>query len=64
MQNAHVQRKCLMYHAVCKVEFQPFNRSFSQLTFFILFVSIYSGVYIYRDIENKANNVPHIIYTR
>ena len=26
--------KCLMYHAACKVEFQPFTRSYSQLTFF------------------------------
>ena len=26
------------YHAACKVEFQPFNRSYSQLTFFIFFV--------------------------
>ena len=32
--NKHVQRTCLMYHAACKVEFQPFNRSYSQLTFF------------------------------
>ena len=24
----------IMYHAACKVEFQPFNRSYSQLTFF------------------------------
>ena len=31
--NKHVQRTCLMYHAACKVEFQPFNRSYSQLTF-------------------------------
>ena len=23
-----------MYHAACKVEFQPFNRLYSQLTFF------------------------------
>ena len=23
-----------MYHAACKVEFQPFTRSYSQLTFF------------------------------
>ena len=29
-----VQRTCLMYHGACKVEFQPFNRSYSQLTFF------------------------------
>ena len=27
------QRTCLMYHAACKVEFQPCNRSYSQLTF-------------------------------
>ena len=27
-------RTCLMYHAACKVEFQPFKRSYSQLTFF------------------------------
>ena len=27
-------RTCLMYHAACKVEFQPFTRSYSQLTFF------------------------------
>ena len=26
--------KYLMYHAACKVEFQPFTRSYSQLTFF------------------------------
>ena len=24
----------MMYHAACKVEFQPFTRSYSQLTFF------------------------------
>ena len=24
-----------MYHAACKIEFQPFNRSYSQLTFFV-----------------------------
>ena len=24
-----------MYHVACKVEFQPFNQSYSQLTFFI-----------------------------
>ena len=28
-----------MYHAACTVEFQPFNRSYSQLTFFIFFCS-------------------------
>ena len=30
----HTIRTCLMYHAACKVEFQPFKRSYSQLTFF------------------------------
>ena len=30
----HIIRRCLMYHAACKVEFQPFTRSYSQLTFF------------------------------
>jgi len=32
----HIMRTCLMYHAACKVEFQPFKRSYSQLTFFNL----------------------------
>ena len=27
-------RTRLMYHAACKVEFQPFKRLYSQLTFF------------------------------
>ena len=30
----HIIRTCLMYHATCKVEFQPFKRLYSQLTFF------------------------------
>ena len=31
----HIIRTCLMYHAACKVEFQPFTRwSYSRLTFF------------------------------
>ena len=30
----HIIRTCLMCHAACKVEFQPFKRSYSQLTFF------------------------------
>ena len=33
-QNKHVQRTCLVCHAACEVEFQPFNRSYSQPTFF------------------------------
>ena len=32
------KRTCLMYHATCKVEFQPFKRSYSQLTFSQLFI--------------------------
>ena len=31
-------RTCTMYHAACKVELQPFKRSYSQLTFFQLFI--------------------------
>ena len=31
----HIMRTCLM-HAACKVEFQPFKRMYSQLTFFNL----------------------------
>ena len=30
----HIIRTCPMYHAACKVEFEPFTRSYSQLTFF------------------------------
>ena len=38
----HVQRTCLMYHAGCKVEFQPFNWSYSQRTFFLVKLSTQS----------------------
>ena len=30
----HIIRTRLMYHAACKLEFQPFKRLYSQLTFF------------------------------
>ena len=30
----HIIRTCLMYHAACKVDFQPFTRLYSQLTLF------------------------------
>ena len=33
--NMRIQRTYPLYHAACKVEFQPFNWSYSQLTFFI-----------------------------
>ena len=40
-----------MYHAACKVEFQPFKRLYSQLTFFNFLISL---TYIYtRQIDNK-----------
>ena len=31
-----VIQTCLMYHAAGKIEFQPFKRSYSQLTFQLL----------------------------
>ena len=34
-----------MYHAACKVEFQPFKRSYSQLTFFNLKKKITANTY-------------------
>ena len=39
-----------MYHAACKVEFQPFNRSYSQLTFFIFFFKFF-------ELENKVTTI-------
>ena len=30
----HIVKKICMCHAACKVDFQPFNRSYSQLRFF------------------------------
>ena len=33
----HIIRTCLMYHAACKVKFQPFTWLYSQLTFFFIF---------------------------
>ena len=41
VQNNHAQRACLTYHAACKVEFQPFNWSYSQPTFFIFLSMLY-----------------------
>ena len=37
----HIIRTCLMYHAACKADFQPFKRSYSQLMF-----STFSKIYI------------------
>ena len=42
-----------MYHAACKVEFNPFNRSYSQLTFFNFYTSkskIYTGIDFFKRI--------------
>ena len=36
-----------MYHAACKVEFQPFKRSYSQLTFFNFFLEKKHTSYIF-----------------
>ena len=36
-QHHRIVNEIQMYHAACKVEFQPFNRSYSPLTFFIFF---------------------------
>ena len=41
-----------MYHAACKVEFQLFNRSYSQLTFFEFF-KISADVLQFNDFDEK-----------
>ena len=38
----HIIRTWMMYHAACKVEFQPFKRSYSQLTF-----STFYDIYVF-----------------
>ena len=49
-------RACLMYHAACKVEFQPFTRSYSQLTFFnfLFLYRLYILVYIYISDQSRT----------
>ena len=43
-----------MYHAACKVEFQPFKRLYSQLTFFKLFIKkTGTGMIRIADAEKK-----------
>ena len=39
-----------MYHAACNVEFEPFNRSYSQLTFF-KFLSVHRIVMKNRPVD-------------
>ena len=59
----HVQRTCLMYHAACKVEFQPFKRSSSQLTFFnFLLKNILRSIFVTAgQVSGKSANVSIII---
>ena len=60
-----------MYHAACKVEFQPFNRSYSQLTFFNFLSNVsipaevqYStALYIYTAVD-VVYNVPCLQYRK
>ena len=40
----------LLYHAACKVEFQPFTRSYSQLTFFVRACSMFYPYEGYRSV--------------
>ena len=41
----HSKRTRLMYHAACTVEFQPFKRLYSQLTFFTFFQILTADVF-------------------
>ena len=51
-----------MYHAACKVEFRPFHRSYSQLTFFnfIKYICLYPHAL---SSHLWASSVPFRIYT-
>ena len=42
-----VPRSLHSYHAACKVEFQPFKRSYSQLTFFNILQKLFIKAYRY-----------------
>ena len=48
----HTIRTCLMYHAACKVEFQPFTRSYSQLTFSTFYKNISGQCGLYVRMED------------
>ena len=43
-----------MYHAACKAEFQPFNRSYSQLAFFN-FLQKHGGTKYIRNFKMRIN---------
>ena len=72
-QNKYAQRACRMYHAACRTEFQPIDRSYSQLTFFQFFIIFFFKFYTACDIPNievdtkervARHNQPNNIYTR
>ena len=48
----------LMYHAACKVEFQPFNQLYSQLTFFILLLVCECAWHHHTRRREMANRLP------
>ena len=64
----HIIRTCLMYHAACKVEFQPFKRSYSQLTFFYnvittrLLIILYYNMVLTITTANYAGSVYHVLH--
>ena len=51
-----------MYHAACKVEVQPFKRSYSQLTFFNFLWDMDTRVYIASPFTARAAVVYSSIY--
>ena len=52
-----MHKRVLRYHAACKVEYQPFKRSYSQLTFFNFLYQVkytrYFEVYTYSICESR-----------
>ena len=50
----HIIRTCLMYHAACKVEFQPFKRVYSQLTF------LKKNKLFYKKLKNVSCEYYHV----
>ena len=47
-----------MYHAACKVEFWPFNRSYSQMTFFNFFIkslTFIRSIFFMRKTKNVSS---------
>ena len=53
-----------MYHAACKVEFEPFNRLYSQLTFFIFYKVLLRLLLFYRwngSIHSPSTNLRTVL---